>query len=95
MIIPNFGPRDQCSACDGGVGKNTGTNQKSHPKETDDTESNSASESDATEGYLNMLDSGMTHEDVVLYVAHKIRTKLKEHQGYSEDRAGNYRSFFN
>ena len=62
-------------------------------KDNDDTESNSTNESDAVSAYLDMLEDGMTHEDIILYIVHKVRTKLREQQGSSMDRSGDYRSF--
>lgn len=62
-------------------------------KDNDDTESNSTNESDAVSAYINMLEDGMTHEDIILYIVHKVRTKLTEQQGSSVDRSGDYRSF--
>ena len=41
-----------------------------------------------------MLEDGMTHEDIVIYIVHKVRQKLNEQQGSSMDRSGDYRSFF-
>jgi hypothetical protein len=74
-------------------GTNSGSRGGSSQKTNDDTESNSTNESDAVSAYLNMLEDGMTHEDIILYIVHKVRTKIKEQQGSSMDRSGDFRSF--
>ena len=75
-------------------GKSSGSGTGTPLEKNDDTESNSTNESDAVSAYLNMLEDGMTHEDIVLYVVHKVRQKLNEQQGSSTDKSGDYRSFF-
>ena len=76
-----------------GQGSSSGSGTGTPLKKNDDTESNSTNESDAVSAYLDMLEDGMTHEDIILYIVHKVRTKIKEQQGSSMDRSGDYRSF--
>jgi hypothetical protein len=73
--------------------KSSGSNTATPKQENDDTESNSTNESDAVSAYLNMLEDGMTHEDIVLYIVHKVRSQLREKESSSMDRSGDYRSF--